>query len=106
MISPTIIEEVVMRLVKTYHPQAIYLFGSYAWGNPSDESDLDLMVIVEKSDQSRFERPVKGLLALCGLGISKDLLVRTKKEFDQGSLDQTTLLAKIRREGKMLYGKL
>lgn len=31
------------RLVKTYDPIAIYLFGSYTWGAPSEESGLDLV---------------------------------------------------------------
>lgn len=34
MISPETLEEVKNRLVKTYAPLEIYLFGSYAWGNP------------------------------------------------------------------------
>ncbi len=31
----------------------IYLFGSYAWGNPDDESDLDLLVIMKASDEKK-----------------------------------------------------
>lgn len=47
MINKETIEEVKNRLVKTYNPIAIYLFGSYAWGSPTEDSDLDLLVIIE-----------------------------------------------------------
>jgi predicted nucleotidyltransferase len=40
MISPDVIEEVKNRLIKAYNPLEIYIFGSYAWGHPDDESDL------------------------------------------------------------------
>ena len=45
MITPEIIEEVKKRLIAVYKPEAIYLFGSYAWGAPTEGSDLDLLVI-------------------------------------------------------------
>ena len=48
MITNEVIEEVKNRLVKTYDPLAIYLFGSYAWGTPTEESDLDLVIIVDQ----------------------------------------------------------
>ena len=91
MITKMVIDEVKKRLIKTYKPVKIYLFGSYAWGNPSEESDLDVLVIVEKSDEKNYKRPIPGLLALFGLMISKDLLVLTLEEFVQRSSDKTTL---------------
>jgi predicted nucleotidyltransferase len=77
MIENKIINEVVRRLIDVYHPIEIYLFGSYAWGHPTDESDLDLLVVVENSEEKRYIRPVAGLLALFGLNISKDLIIST-----------------------------
>lgn len=60
MISKETIEEVKNRLVKTYDPIAIYLFGSYAWGHPDDESDLDLLIVVDKSDEKSHRRCIPG----------------------------------------------
>ena len=52
MISETTIHEVVQRLVNEFNPEQVILFGSYAWGTPSEEdSDLDLLVIVPQSDE-------------------------------------------------------
>ena len=103
MISKDTIEEVKERLVKVYDPLAIYLFGSYAWGSPSRDSDLDLMVVVEKSEEKKYKRPVKGHHALFGLMIPKDIVVYTKREFDQRADDATTLCFKVKKEGRVLY---
>lgn len=99
------INEVVKRLVNVYHPQEIYLFGSYAWGHPTDESDLDLLVIVEQSNQKRYERPIEGLLALFGLGIAKDLIVSTQEEFSEHTKDTTSFYYTIKQQGKRVYAK-
>ena len=40
---------------REYDPDSIYLFGSRAWGEPREDSDYDLLVIVPESD----ERPIK-----------------------------------------------
>ncbi len=105
MITPEIIEEVKKRLVGVYDPEVIYLFGSYAWGNPDDESDLDLLVVVSTSDEKCHKRVVPGVHALWGLHISKDLMVYTREEFDVRAVNQNTLLYKIKNEGKVLYAR-
>ena len=55
---------IVDRLVDVYHPLRIYLFGSHAWGTPTVDSDYDLCVIVEKSDEKKWNRCQIGLHAL------------------------------------------
>ena len=105
MINKELIEEVKSRLVKTYDPIAIYVFGSYAWGMPTDDSDLDLLIIVDKSDEKSYKRPVVGYRALRGLDISKDLIIKTKVEFESSSNDVTTLGYKIKRDGELIYAR-
>ncbi len=103
MISNKILEEVKNRLVRTYNPIVIYIFGSYAWGTPTADSDLDLLIVIDKSDEKSYERSRPGQRALFGLGISKDLVVYTKEEFDKYSNDPATLCYKIIKSGKVLY---
>lgn len=105
MINKEVIDEVKNRLVKAYDPLAIYLFGSYAWGTPTKDSDLDLLIIVEKSDEKSYRRPIPGQQVLFGLGISKDLIIYTKEEFDRYSTDVTTLCHKIEKDGRIIYAK-
>jgi uncharacterized protein len=105
MISEKTIEEVKKRLVETYNPIAIYIFGSYAWGTPTEDSDLDLVIVIDKSDEKSYSRPRPGQQALFGLGISKDIIVYTKDEFEKSSNNVTTLCHKIKNDGKVLYAR-
>lgn len=105
MVNKEILEEVKNRLVKAYDPLAIYLFGSYAWGTPTEDSDLDLLVVVEKSDEKSYKRPIPGHDVLFGLGISKDIIVYTREEFEQRSNDITTLGYKIKKDGELIYAR-
>lgn len=106
MVSREVIEDVKNRLVKAYSPVAIYLFGSYAWGTPTEESDLDLLIVVDKSEEKSFIRPIKGYDALRGLEyIPKDLIIQTKDEFKQRSSEKTTLEYKIQKSGELIYAR-
>lgn len=105
MVSKEILEEVKNRLVTTYNPVAIYLFGSYAWGSPTEDSDLDLLIVVDHSDEKSYKRPIPGYDVLFGLGISKDLIVATQEEFLRRSSDVTTLEYKIKNEGEVIYAR-
>lgn len=98
-----IIKTIKERLVNAYNPSVIYLFGSYAWGTPDEQSDFDLLVVVEKSDEKRYKRALKGINALTGLRIAKDILVYTITEFERLSDDVSTLCYKIKKEGIKLY---
>ena len=62
--------------------------------------------IVDKSNESPYERAVAGHLALVGMLISKDIKVYTKAEFNKRSKDKASLLYKIKHEGRALYEKL
>ncbi len=103
MISEEIIQEVVKRLVDVYNPLEIYLFGSYAWGHPDEESDLDLLIVVSESDKKRYKRSLPASYALKDLMVAKDVIVLTKKEFEKYGGDISTLSYKIKQKGKKVY---
>lgn len=105
MISQETIEEVKRRLVAVYNPVEIYLFGSYAWGHPDEESDLDLLIVVDESQEKSYNRTRPGHRALFGMNIAKDLVVYTKEEFDKVSNNIVTLGYKIKKEGKCIYAR-
>lgn len=103
MINKDTIDAVVKKLVEVYSPLGIYLFGSYAWGKPNEDSDLDILVIIKDSLDKPHKRIVKGLKSLRSLRIPKDLIVSTKNEFEISSSDKATLFYKIKEEGQKLY---
>ena len=92
-------EIIKTRLNKAYNPISLYIFGSYAWGTPTKDSDLDLLLVVESSDKKPYKRSIDGIRALRGLGIAKDILVYTKDEFKMLSQDVSSLLYKVEKEG-------
>jgi len=102
MIDNSLLETVKTKLSDVYAPLSIYVFGSYAWGTPTAQSDLDLVVVVENSTDKPYHRPVKGLRALRRLGIAKDILVYTQDEFKAISEDVSSLLYKVKHEGVKL----
>lgn len=105
MIPEKTINKVKDRLVKAYHPLEIYLFGSYAWGTPNEESDLDLLVVIDETNENRYKLLTKGHRALIDLDISKDILVYTKNEFLERAEDISTLGYQIKNKGKKIYAK-
>lgn len=97
------LEVIISRLVEIYKPKKIYLFGSYAWGNPHQHSDFDIAVIVEKSNESAYLRPQRGTLALWDLDHSIDLIIFTQDEFYLKSEHPSNLQHKIFKDGNILY---
>ncbi len=94
------------RIIAAYSPLSIYIFGSYAWGNPDANSDIDLLIIVEESGKPVYKRAIEGYTVLFDLNIPKDILVYTKSEFAELSSDKTTLCHKIKNEGIKIYDSM
>jgi predicted nucleotidyltransferase len=98
----TAIRRFVRRIAEQFHPEKIILFGSYAYGKPHEESDVDLLVIMPTRnaiDQAiridlAFERP-----------FSLDVHVRTPYQIKQGLKkgDCDWFLREIMDKGKVLY---
>ena len=105
MIDERMIDSVKAKLIETYNPYAIYLFGSYAWGTPSEDSDLDVLIIVDKLTSVRHKMLVEGHTALFDLDLSKDLLLYSKTEFEELSEDEMALCYKVKHEGLQIYAK-
>jgi predicted nucleotidyltransferase len=103
-LSPSLRQEIIQRLVAEFKPEAIYLFGSHAWGVPGPDSDLDLFVIIPESDQKPVERVQRALRSLRGLMAPIDILVKTRAEFDRYRSVYASLDAQVYEMGKLRYG--
>ena len=102
-ISDDLFEEMTRRLVDQFQPEQVILFGSQAWGVPDQYSDVDLMVIVADSDLSDYERAVQAHRCLSGLNVPKDVIVKTRAEFQFFRDVRASLEHKIYKQGKVLY---
>ncbi len=77
-----ILDRAKSRLIDEFSPKAIYLYGSYAYGTPHSGSDLDILVVVDESEESFFKRSARAYRALRGLGVPLDVQVYTAEEFE------------------------
>ena len=46
------IREIVQQIVERFRPQKVILFGSYAQGRPTKDSDVDLLVVMDVNEQT------------------------------------------------------
>ena len=105
-VPEAVLQEMTERLVDEFHPDCVYLFGSYAWGEPSSDSDLDLMIVVPSGNtESPARRAARGYRVLESFRIPKDILVKTREEFDRLSGARASLESRIARRGRLLYGR-
>lgn len=95
--------ESVRRLRGSMSAERIYLFGSRARGEATDDSDFDFLVVVRESPLPRYKREQQAFRALCGMGIAKDVVVFTRQEFERGLQVITSLPATVVREGRLIY---
>ena len=103
-LSQGLLDELTDRLVAEFQPEEVWLFGSYAWGQPDEGSDIDLLVVVRDSDESPVRRSQRAHRCLRGLGIAKDVLVKTRAELERFRKVPSSLEAEILRQGRQIYG--
>jgi|YNPMSStandDraft_1061717.scaffolds.fasta_scaffold65098_1 predicted nucleotidyltransferase len=95
--------EIVNRIVSTTDPEKIILFGSYAWGIPSNDSDIDIIVI-KNNIQSRIEEYRKIRKSLMGLLKSFDIIIVSPNEFDMYAKTwANSVFAEASKKGVILY---
>ena len=102
MIGKEKITEIVDKIASGYNPDKIILFGSYATGNPNEDSDLDLFVIKD-TDLPRPQRTVLVRKMLYVSMIPIDLIVFTPKEIDESKENKFSFVYEVLTTGKTLY---
>jgi predicted nucleotidyltransferase len=90
--------------VDSVDPSKIVLFGSYAYGTPNKDSDVDILVIME-TNHPRHKRPVPINRALAGLIIPKDILVYTPDEVDDWKDVPQAFITQVLKKGVVVYEK-
>ncbi len=99
--------QAVERIVSALKPEKIILFGSYAYGNPTHDSDVDLLVIM-KTRKKRAERYVAVSQVLYPRQFPVDIIVKTPKEVEEamkGGKDNSFFIREIIKKGKVLYDR-
>ena len=99
----TLLYDMTNRLVQTFQPEQVILFGSYAWGTPNDSSDIDLYVIVPESSERPIQRARRARACIGDVRVALDILVRTRAEADKYRHLYASLECQIFEKGRVLY---
>jgi len=104
--SDDIIKKAVQFIREKISPDKIYLFGSYAKGSPTENSDLDFFIIKD----SNLPRPKRaaplysiGKSKSLGVPIGVDFIVYTPKEYAESKKELNSIASEVTRTGKLLY---
>ena len=98
----TILDQTVNRIVENFHPDKIILFGSFAKGVTTADSDIDLLIVmsVESSCRSKANEID---LSLSDRTVPMDLIVITPNQYDEQKEMVGTVIFEAAHEGRILY---
>ena len=96
------LEEVTKHIIEAFNPQRIIVFGSHAYGQPTPDSDVDLLIVMES-----HERPATRAMRISKLlrprPFPMDILVRTPEEIQQRLEMGDYFIQEIMTQGRVLY---
>lgn len=103
--TETDLTAMVRRIIEAVQPEQVFLFGSLARGDGSEESDIDLLIVEQEgfTERSRWRELQTIRQAISAFRISKDILLYSREEVAQwrGSLNH--VVGHALREGRLLY---
>ena len=95
MIESKIIADIINKIALGYNPEKIFLFGSYAKGTPSEDSDIDLLVKFKETPSLlqliKIENDLSSIL-----GFKVDLVT-------EGSIKDKRIKTQIEQDLKIIY---
>ena len=97
-----VIRDFARRVAERFHPERIILFGSYAYGRPHADSDVDILVVMPARNQ--IDQAVRIELA-CEPCFPLDIIVRTPENMRWRLEEGDSFLREITSRGKILYEK-
>lgn len=103
-VTVELLNEITRRIVERVHPERIILFGSRAWGVPTESSDVDLFVILPHSEEPSYRRARTIYQCLRGIGAPIDVIVQTHEEVERSKSVRTSLARNVLDRGRVLYG--
>src|SRR6266550_1113517 len=102
MVDRAAIKSFCRTVAKQFRPQAIILFGSYAYGHPTPDSDVDLLVIMPET-RERGERMSVRIRHAVPRNFPMDLLVRTPKEMARRLRWGDVFVREVMEKGQVMY---
>ena len=102
MVSMTDIKRYCDAIAATFKPRRIILFGSHAYGQPNEDSDVDVLVVMPKS-RRMGRRPSLTIRREIKAGFPVDILVRDPRLVAERLKEGDTFLEEITEKGRVMY---
>ena len=103
MISRQEIQDLAQRIAAEFQPERIVLFGSYAHGRPTADSDVDLLIVL--SHEGKGWRRAAEIRSRLLPNFPLDLLVRTPEEIRKRLAEGDPFVSELTKRGQVLYEK-
>ncbi len=99
------IDELKDSFIENLAPVRIYLFGSFAEGRQTEDSDFDFYIVVNDSENDMLSLTAKAYKAIRHKQRrSVDIIVNTEKSFDNKKDKGMTVEKEVAQKGVLLYG--
>ena len=103
-VTDEVIEGIARCIVEQFHPEKVILFGSRAWGVPQEDSDVDILVIMQGQGPS-LARGLRVRQACRPRRVAMDLLVKTPAEIEHRLEIGDPFIRRVLEEGRLLYAR-
>jgi len=104
-VTEALLANMTQRIVEACHPEKVILFGSYAYGTPHKDSDIDLFVIMKPkyAEETNHQR-VMDVTDVAEIPfLPMDVIVRTPHEVEKRIAMGDFFIKEILDRGKVLY---
>ena len=95
------IQKIVQQIVEHFYPQKVILFGSYAYGQPTEDSDVDLLIVME-TDEKPLHAAAR-IAALVDHPFPLDIIVRKPLDLEAYLAEESVFETQIVTRGLTLY---
>ncbi len=94
-----VVQQYAKRIQDRYNPKAIYLYGSYAKGTETKNSDIDIAVVINPTDAKQYMKMFSDLFVIASdyqVSIEPNLLV------EDGAENKYSFLEEVKQTGRLL----
>jgi len=99
------LDSAVAALTTALNPKQIYLFGSCAQGTATEQSDIDLLVVVPDDAGDKLSNTRKAYRATRKLPVAKDITVDQESVFKKRARWVSSIEREVLETGKLVYGR-
>ncbi len=103
MIQSSEIKKWCERVAREFRPEKIVLFGSYARGVPTEDSDVDVLVVMPLARGQRDVRQAAAIRERVRASFPMDVIVRSPQQIARRLAQGDGFIADVLRHGRLMY---